>query len=574
MALEIFRLVGSVFVDTESAQQSLHKTDKKVEGVGKRFVGALKSAGKFAAGVVAGATAAGAAVVTLAETTREYRNEQAKLVTAFGAADHTAAEAKKTYQTLNGILGDSGQAVEAANHLAALCDTQEQLTTWTTISTGVLAKFGDSLPIEGLTEAANMAAKTGEVSGGLADALDWAGYGAANMTAALEGCSTEQERMQLITTTMNGLYADEAALFEENNKEVIAANKAQDKLNDAMAKAGKLVEPLVTKGKELVAKVVTVAIPKVVQLAKETGRFAKDAYAWAKKNKTGLTVLGIAIGTITTALIVYNGVRILKTALDTAATGVTLAAAAAQWVATAATTAWGAAVAFLTSPITLVIAAIGALIAIIYLLVKNWDDVKAAAIRCWEGIKEAFSDAGDWISGVFGKALDKVKSLWQGAKDWFRGLLDGIKDLFSTAAQAVGNCFKAPINWIIDGINKFIRGLNGIKIPTWVPSVGGKGFNIATLPHLAQGGVLERGQIGLLEGNGAEAVVPLHNNRKWISAVADDMEHEGIGSGSDTLERLLDAFLDFVAALLPAVERDKVLKLNEREFARLVKAVN
>ena len=106
------------------------------------------------------------------------------------------------------------------------------------------------------------------------------------------------------------------------------------------------------------------------------------------------------------------------------------------------------------------------------------------------------------------------------------------------------------------------------------PEPQGKGFNIAQLPRLAQGGVLERGQVGLLEGNGAEAVVPLHNNRKWISAVADDMENEGIGSGSDTLERLLDAFLDFVAALLPAVERDKVLKLNEREFARLVKAVN
>jgi hypothetical protein len=154
MALEIFRLVGSVFVDTEKADKSLKKTDKNTEGVGQKLVNVAKTAGKFAIGVVGAASAAGTAMVALAESTREYRTEQGKLETAFESSGFSAGEARAVYEELNGVLGDSGQAVEASNHLAKLCTTTEGLSAWTDIATGVYATFGDSLPIEGLTEAA------------------------------------------------------------------------------------------------------------------------------------------------------------------------------------------------------------------------------------------------------------------------------------------------------------------------------------------------------------------------------------------------------------------------------------
>lgn len=98
-----------------------------------------------------------------------------KLETAFTTSGHSATTAKDTYNTLNSVLGDSDVAVEAANHLAKLTDNQKDLNTWTDICTGVFATFGDSLPIEGLTEAANETAKTGQLTGVLADALNWAG---------------------------------------------------------------------------------------------------------------------------------------------------------------------------------------------------------------------------------------------------------------------------------------------------------------------------------------------------------------------------------------------------------------
>ena len=77
---------------------------------------------------------------------------------------------------------------------------------WTDIAAGVWATFGDSLPIEGLTEASNETAKTGKLTGVLADALNWAGISEDDFQSSLDGCNSEQERAALITDTLNGLY--------------------------------------------------------------------------------------------------------------------------------------------------------------------------------------------------------------------------------------------------------------------------------------------------------------------------------------------------------------------------------
>lgn len=115
----------------------------------------LGQAAKTGLTAIAGAaTAMVGALVGAAESTREYRTEMGKLDTAFTTAGHSSEAATKTYQSLQGILGETEQAVEAANHLAQLADNEKELATWTDIATGVYATFGASLPIENLTEAA------------------------------------------------------------------------------------------------------------------------------------------------------------------------------------------------------------------------------------------------------------------------------------------------------------------------------------------------------------------------------------------------------------------------------------
>lgn len=148
-----------------------------------------------------------------------------KLDTAFVTNGHSSEAAKRTYSDLNSVLGDSGQAVEAANHLALLTNNEQDLQTWTDICTGVYATFGASLPIEGLTEAANETAKVGEVTGPLADALNWAGISEDSFNDKLAACSNEQERQKLIMETLNGTYSKASEQYKKTNKDVIAAEK-------------------------------------------------------------------------------------------------------------------------------------------------------------------------------------------------------------------------------------------------------------------------------------------------------------------------------------------------------------
>jgi hypothetical protein len=99
---------------------------------------------------------------------------------------------------------------------------EKELAEWTTICEGVYATFGDSLPIEGLTEAANETAKVGQITGSLADALNWAGVSEDEFNAKLEACNTEAEREALIRETLIGLYDEAAANYEENAAGILA----------------------------------------------------------------------------------------------------------------------------------------------------------------------------------------------------------------------------------------------------------------------------------------------------------------------------------------------------------------
>ena len=239
--------------EIDDTSEKLKKSKIDWESVGETVgkVGKAIGAGVAAMGAAIGAAAG--AFLGLAESTREARENMGKLETGFTTAGHSAEDAKNTYTELYGILGDDGQATEAAAHLAKLTNNEKELATWTDIATGVYATFGDSLPIENLTEAANETAKTGAITGGLADALNWAGVSEDEFQASLDKCSTEQERQALITKTLNGLYSDAAEKYREVNGDIIDAQKATASLNSAMAELGAIAEPIVTKLKQLAA---------------------------------------------------------------------------------------------------------------------------------------------------------------------------------------------------------------------------------------------------------------------------------------------------------------------------------
>ena len=254
--------------ETNQALQGMDDTTEDVEESSSNLGATLANVAKTGlAAVATAATALVTGLVASAEATREYRTEMGKLDTAFTTNGHSAEAATATYKELQGILGETDQAVEAANHLAKLTDNEQDLQKWTDICTGVYATFGASLPIEGLTEAANETAKTGALTGSLADALNWAGVNEEKFQEQLDACTTEQERQALITETLNGLYDEAANAYKETNAEVIRANKANEEWMESMAGVGGAIEPILTDVKMMGASLLSDAVPGVQALA-------------------------------------------------------------------------------------------------------------------------------------------------------------------------------------------------------------------------------------------------------------------------------------------------------------------
>lgn len=299
------------------------------------------------------------------------------------------------------------------------------------------------------------------------------GWIAEKLTAIGDWISSHQEVVQGMTVTVAAFFGawkvTELLSFIQQSGGVVAALK---KVTTAVT-AG-----TVAKAKdrlETVKLTLTNAKDFVASMAKSTAALAKQAAQWT-----------------------------IETAKKVASTAATWAHQAATAAATAATWLFNTAMTVLTSPITLVVVAIGALIAIVVLLVKNWDKVKEVASACWNKIKEVWNKAGDWFH----------KNVTEPTRNIFSGLWDGIKGAFTRAFDFIKKAFKGYVNgWIsmvesfinffVRGLNVLVRGINKLSfdVPDWVPGIGGKslGFSIpliaqVQIPRLATGAVIPPNQ--------------------------------------------------------------------------------
>lgn len=212
---------------------------RQVVAFKNKAVDGITSFAKTAVGVgVAGATALTTAFIALDSATEEYRVAMGKLNTAFDAAGFSAESARKSYRNFYAILGDTDTATEASQLLAKLVKNEQDVSTWTRIAAGVSGTFGDSLPIEGLIEAANETAKVGTVTGQLADALNWAGIMEDDFNERLSACGSESKRNRLIMDTLAQTYEGAATAFYRNNKQIVDARRNQATLDEITAKLG------------------------------------------------------------------------------------------------------------------------------------------------------------------------------------------------------------------------------------------------------------------------------------------------------------------------------------------------
>lgn len=437
--------------DAEDAADRFDKTLKDTAEDAGSFKDKLSNA--FKSITTAGA-AIGGSLVAAVEGTREYRVSMGKLETAFTTSGHSAETAKGVYNELNSVLGDSDVAVEAANHLAKLTDNQKDLNTWTNICTGVFATFGDSLPIEGLTEASNETAKTGQLTGVLCDALNWAGVYEDDFQAKLDKCTNEQERQKLITETLNGLYEESAENYRANNEELIEAEKANGRLKDAMAELGAAGEPVLTAIKNGIADIAEKAVPKISDIIDKL----KELKQWFDEHETVVTVLAAAIVALTSAVVAYKtamGIASLIQSVSKAMEGMTLAQAALNAVMS-------------LNPIGLVIAAITALVAAFVILWNKSDAFRNFWISAWNKIKSVVTSAASTIKS-------KVTALGNAIVNAFKSLPSKMASIGKNIVQGLWNGISNAKSWILSKIKGFgesilsgIKGFFGIHSPSTV----------------------------------------------------------------------------------------------------------
>ena len=187
------------------------------------------------------------AIWNLDEATEEYRESMAMLNTAFETAGYSQETATEAYRGFFQILGETDRATEASQLLAQLATSSEDVSKWIDIAAGAYGTFGDSLPIESLIEAANETAKTGEVTGVLADALNWVGVSEDYVNQQLSQLGDETSRAQLLMALLSNEYSSAADAFYENNEAIIAARDAQAEMDEATGTLGQAVSDLKTK---------------------------------------------------------------------------------------------------------------------------------------------------------------------------------------------------------------------------------------------------------------------------------------------------------------------------------------
>lgn len=158
---------------------------------------------------------------------------------------------------------------------------------------------------------------------------------------------------------------------------------------------------------------------------------------------------------------------------------------------------------------------------------EMWDSLKTGASNAWEGIKSVFSTVSIFFRDTFQNAWQKVKDVFSTGGQIFDGIKEGIVSAFTSIVNGIIRGINKVIEIPFNGINSALDKIRNVSIAGAQPFSGlVSRISVPQIPELERGTVLKKGQVGLLEGNGAEAVVPLERNKYWIGKVADELKSQ------------------------------------------------
>lgn len=181
-----------------------------------------------------------------------------------------------------------------------------------------------------------------------------------------------------------------------------------------------------------------------------------------------------------------------------------------------------------------------------------WNTISGFISGIFSSFVNILSPLGSWIYNNIILPIGRFFSgLWDGVKTGLSNLMDALKNIFGS----LGGIIKAPINGVISLINDVLKSLNKIKVPDWVPGLGGKGVNFPMIPQLAKGGVINQATMAVIGEHGAEAVMPLENNTEWIDVLASKLNKNT--NGNQPLQLIVQIGEDKVASKIIELINEK-----------------
>ena len=329
------KIKGLLKTVTKKAWKAIVKIDDKISPKIRKITGILKSVisktykavvtvkdkassvlssikGKLLA-LAGGITIGVKAVLDTTEATREYNRNQAVISGAASQGGYNDKDLKAMRRTMYGDTGDDMMATNAVSNLTGMGLSVKEMQKTLDSATAVWTKYGDSIPIEGLTESINETAQVSKVTGNLADALNWAGVSEDDFNAKLEGTKTVQERAKLINDTLMQSYGKSKQIYDENTKAMREYNMSQDAVAQKQAELGMTMAPINTMLNNAKVALMNGLIPAIQQIAPkllEVGAKVGEAFNSFSKSQTAGNMLQI-FQTVSTT--VWNAV---KSAID------------------------------------------------------------------------------------------------------------------------------------------------------------------------------------------------------------------------------------------------------------------
>lgn len=585
--MEIFKLFGSIFVNTDAADESMKKTEKNAENIASKLGSGIKTAAKWGTGLVTAATAATTAITGLAmsvadtagdiddaakragTSAEEYQKwayaaklggmeastlEKAmiKQQKAFADAKEGAKTTAEAYQRLGIDINSISDSGDAFNQVMAALADMEDATTRNAIANDI---FGKSY--------AELAPLLAEGSAGI-EALkqEAEDLGGVMSNASVEAGAQLGDTIDQLKTSFGGIVNQLGASvipIVQQFADLLLQNMPM--LQEAIGALAPILADVVSTFLPVITDLAQTLLPIIIDLINQILPVIMEIAS---------AILPVFVQLINTLLpplmeIIQVAlpplVKIIQSLMPLLSTVISLLTPILELFMSLLAPIIELVAAALEPLITileeLINTALQPLIPIIEVLSKAIEATLGAAIKglkpVIDGIMQTFGGLIDFITGVFS---GNWKKAWGGVVDIFSGIFSGIV-----------NFIKTPINAIISGINSVFSAIGTITIPDWVPLIGGASFSLPQIPMLAKGGdIVESGRV--IVGEKGPEILDLPTGARVTPLSGDSAVH-----GID-YDMLLKTVVEAIRMSIPELERVVQIVPDEDGIFKVVQKKN